>query len=455
VVGTSLAPNVPLVGSFAQEVKADETTSQKVVVTKGSSAGETVGEVTITIPAHSTASAVYNDTDGKLEITVTADPGYRLVNHAREYEVSLNGEGKLDPATFDSGATVELLKEKLTVVKAANVPDGITYTIDKTELDKVDNTKATLIVKAKEGRKFVNSEQGIPKVTVGASDIGGTKIDDSTYKYEITTTLTGTEDTDKNTNVTISGGSYELLSNIKVDDSGLSGATVSVSKTSGITKDDQVTITVSPQAKCKFDESNPDNPPVKWESSEISAATIKFAKDGDKYVATFPAGSFTKDDVKIKITGTATYTDRSTEENTNSKGKPTVISKEVTSTAKVSAKAGDVYEAVKAAGFVSTELEDLATTTEEKALHVKAEITAPEPGDNDAIDRIKTKIQDDQLKLGYAFKITITRTYDYTDDGNDNPTIDTLTDLGKNVITYTITIPEDQRGKKIYKIYRV
>ena len=27
VVGTSLAPNVPLVGSFAQEVKATETTS--------------------------------------------------------------------------------------------------------------------------------------------------------------------------------------------------------------------------------------------------------------------------------------------------------------------------------------------------------------------------------------------------------------------------------------------
>jgi hypothetical protein len=68
--------------------------------------------------------------------------------------------------------------------------------------------------------------------------------------------------------------------------------------------------------------------------------------------------------------------------------------------------------------------------------------------DKTAIDSIKTKIQDDNLKLGYAFKITITRTYDYTDDGTDNPTTDTLTDLGKNVITYTITIPEDQRGKK-------
>ncbi|SES16022.1 hypothetical protein, partial [Lachnobacterium bovis] len=247
VVGTSLAPNVPLVGSFAQEVKAaDVTTSQDVTVV--GLQGEQ--KVTITKPAHSTVEGVAYS-DGKLTITVKADTGYRLVHQARTYDVELNDKGELTKTTFDSEATVALLKENLTVVKGSGVPDGITYTIDKTELDQVDNTKAILTVKAKEGRKFASA----PTVTYGVDKTEtGNKIDDSTYEYEIKTTFTGTaEDTaDKNTDVTITGGSYEILSNIKVDDSGLRGATVSVSKTSGITKDDQVTITVSPQAKCKF-----------------------------------------------------------------------------------------------------------------------------------------------------------------------------------------------------------
>jgi hypothetical protein len=314
VVGTSLAPNVPLVGSFAQEVKADESISKVVEVQTPAPEGGTVSNnVTITKPAHSTVSAVYNDTDGKLEIKVTADPGYRLVDHARTYPVSLNTDGTLSETTFDSGASVALIKETLTVSKGADIADGLTYTLDKSELDKVDNTKATLTVKAKEGRKFASA----PEVKYGENKSAtANKIDDSTYKYEIETTLVGDEGVDKNTNVTISGGSYELLSNIKVDDSGLSGATVSVSKTSGITKDDQVTITVSPQAKCKF----PANEKPQLTSSEISGDPIVFEPDGDKYVVTIPAVRFTKDDVKIKITGVATYTDSSIEQNTKSKG---------------------------------------------------------------------------------------------------------------------------------------
>ena len=72
--------------------------------------------------------------------------------------------------------------------------------------------------------------------------------------------------------------------------------------------------------------------------------------------------------------------------------------------------------------------------------------------DDDNLDSIKTAIQDDDLKLGYSFVITIEKAYGKEGEANQ-PT--TLTDLGNNLITYTITIPEDQRGKKTYKVYRI
>lgn len=437
VVGTSLAPSVPLVGSFAQEVKADDATSQVVEVkTKTGTDEEVKNNVTITKPAHSTVDETGTKyADGKLKIKVKADTGYRLVNQAREYEVSLDSEGKLSQTTFDSGASVALIKETLTVSKGADIADGLTYTLDKSELD-INNTKAVLTIKAKDGRKFKTA----PKVKIGneteANDT--TKVDDSTYKFEYTHDVDGTED--KTTNLEITGGVYEVLSNIKVDDSKLSGATVSVSKTTGITKDDQVTVTVSPQAKCKF-VSEQDKPTIAADGVDVA---LEFKPDGDKYVVTISAGKFTKDDVKLTIVGTATYTDSETQKTTNSKGTTSTINKGVQSTAKVSANADGVYEAVKAAGFISTELEDLATTIEEKVLSVTADIKPTAAGDN--LDSIKTAIQDDDLKLGYSFVITIKKTYDLA--SNQKPTPDTLTDLGNNLITYTITIPEDQRGKK-------
>uniref|UniRef100_UPI000557347B hypothetical protein n=1 Tax=Lachnobacterium bovis TaxID=140626 RepID=UPI000557347B len=271
VVGTSLAPNVPLVGSFAQEVKADETISQKVNVTaKDKNNNDVTNEVTITKPAHSTVTATYSKETSKLTITVVADAGYRLVDAGRIYDVTVGDDGKLSQTTFDSGASVALIKETLTVSKGADIADGLTYTLDKSELD-INNTKAVLTIKAKDGRKFKTA----PKVNEKAT----TKVDDSTYKYEYTHEVNDAED--KTTDLKITGGEYEVLSNIKVDDSKLSGATVSVSKTTGITKDDQVTVTVSPQAKCKFAVA----PTIVADGVNVEG-NLEFKPDGDKYVVT-------------------------------------------------------------------------------------------------------------------------------------------------------------------------
>ncbi len=444
VVGSSLAPSVPYSGEFTQEVKADTTTSQKFSVVSDATNNIST-DITVTKPAHThiNGDPTFDSTANPNTLTFDVEPddGYRFVNKAKtKFDVTVGSDGKFTTTSFDVGGSVKLIQEKLEIQKGSNLADGATITVDKDTLDLVDNTKAVVTIKAKEGRTFKTA----PKVNVGGAGAeDATKVDDSTYTYQVEKSITAGLDADKTTAVVVSGGEYDVLANITVDDSKLNGATVSLSKTSGITKDEQVTVTVTPDSKCTFDPNVAENlPKVNADNGLSSALTL--TKDGDKYVGTIPAGGFAKDDVKLTITGTANYVDSKRESSTNSKGKTVTINKSVTSATRTSADASEVYDAVKNAGWLSSELNDMATATEAKTLAVNADIkaNASVPG------QISTAVQDAKLNLGYAFDIEVTKSY--------GTAVDTpITDLGNNLITLTVQLPTDQQGKANYVVYRV
>ena len=75
VVGTSLAPSVPLVGSFAQEVKAEETTN------------------TVTKSLSLTGTVTYTYTKGTLKENQIPEDGYNDANESEFYKDS-SGNGQ-------------------------------------------------------------------------------------------------------------------------------------------------------------------------------------------------------------------------------------------------------------------------------------------------------------------------------------------------------------------------
>ena len=364
----------------------------------------------------------------KVTFTVKEDNGYVVTEgFTTSFPITVDGDKNINEDVFDVGGSVALAQIKLKAQKGNDALDGITWSFDKDTVDFVTNKTAKLTITAKSGRKFEVAP------TVAGLNNGTLSSDKTKATYDITVNETPTS-VETTNNYVITGGKYETLTTIKVDDSGLVGADVTLSKKEGITPEDQVTITVTPKTGYKFE-----NVPTVEGVEGVTLGEV-----GGKYVGTIPKGKFTSDDITLKITGNGKFTSESKEEKTNDKGVKQTVNKKVESTAKATTSPEGVYDAVKASGHISSELNTLANATEQRALNISATIEPQADVDNP----IKTKIQDDKLNLGYAFVIAITKNMD---GGNNIP----LTDLGNNLITFTISVPEEQRGKKDYAVYRM
>ncbi|SER47470.1 hypothetical protein [Lachnobacterium bovis] len=453
VVGTSLAPNVPLVGSFAQEVKADDATTQSIDI---SATQEYNGKsVTVTKPAHTqvTLNGVSAE-NGTVTFNVASEDGYVLGGgFTLTHPITVDANKDIQQSSFNIGGSVSLAELKLHPTKTNTAADGITYSLDKDTLDCVTNKTAKLTITAKSGRKFATAptveESPNGKVTVSAVVL-------SADKTSATCTITAPENTPEsvttNVDLNISGGTYETLSNIKVDDTKLVGADVTVSKKEGITQDDQITVTVTPKAGYTFPDVGQNGAPTATIKGVLTGnVQVQLAPTGGKYVGTIPAkDKFKDDDLTLVVEGSGTFAAESKEEKANDKNVKTTINKKVESTAKVTTKPDGVYEAAKASGHISSELNALANATEEKALEIKTSISIP-----DAVDApIVTKIKDDKLNVGYAFVITITKSISPVAGGGAHQAVE-ITDLGNNLVSFTISVPTEQQGKKQYAVYRM
>ncbi len=451
VVGTSLAPSVPLVGSFAQEVKADAGTEQLVDIPAGDSSKAKT--VTVTKPAHTRVTAAAS-ANGKVTFTVAADDGYVLTSSSESvHNITLGGtnDDEIQESSFTIVGSASLAELKLHPTKTNTAADGITYSLDKDTLDCVTNKTAKLTITAKSGRKFATAPTVTPNPAgVDVSPQGQLSADKTSATYTITAPDTTPTSETTNVNLNIVGGEYETLSNIKVDDTKLVGADVTVSKKEGITQDDQITVTVTPKAgytfpKATAQDQNPEGVLTAKIKGIGTNVDVPLTLTGGKYVGTIPAKeNFNDDDLTLEVTGSGTFKAESKEEKTNDKNVKTTINKKVESTAKVTTKPDGVYEAAKASGHISSELNALANATEEKALEIKTSISTPA-----AVDApIVTKIKDDKLNVGYAFIITIEKKM-----GEAQPV--EITDLGNNLVSFTISVPTEQQGKKQYAVYRM
>ncbi len=452
VVGTSLAPNVPLVGSFAQEVKADDATEQSVVIPEGTNIKSKT--VTVTKPAHTRVTAVA-PADGKVTFNVVAEDGYVLGSgFTLVHSITVGANNDIEESSFNIGGSVSLAELKLHPTKVAGenaLADGITYSLDKDTLDCVTNKTAKLTINAKSGRKFTAAPTVTPNPVGVTASAGTISADKTSVTYTITAPTDTPESVTTNVNLNISGGKYETLSNIKVDDTGLVGADVTVSKKEGITQDDQITVTVTPKAGYTFEA--PPSATIKGVETNVGADNLTLKPIGGKYVGTIAAKpNFKDDDLTLVVEGSGKFAAESKEEKTNDKNVKTTIKKKVESTAKVTTKPDGVYEAAKASGHISSELNALANATEEKALEIKTTISTPENG----VDApIVTKIKDDKLNVGYAFVITITKSISSINAGGDPHNPIEITDLGNNLVSFTISVPTEQQGKKQYVVYRM
>ncbi|WP_034226662.1 hypothetical protein, partial [Lachnobacterium bovis] len=454
VVGTSLAPNVPLVGSFAQEVKADDATEQSVDIPAGDDDYSLTKSVTVTKPAHTRVTAG-KPADGKVTFNVVAEEGYVLGGgFTLTHSITLGGTDnkEIQEDSFNIGGSVSLAELKLHPTKTNTAADGITYSLDKDTLDCVTNKTAKLTITAKSGRKFATAPTVAvsPASSVTVSNPGELSADKTSVTYTITAPENTPESVTTNVNLNIGVGTYETLSNIKVDDTKLVGADVTVSKKEGITQDDQITVTVTPKAGYTFPMSGDGvlKATIKGIGTNVP---VKLTPTGGKYVGTVQAkGNFNDDDLTLVVEGSGTFAAESKEEKTNDKNVKTTITKKVESSAKVTTKPDEVYEAAKASGHISSELNALANATEEKALEIKTKI---EPQAN--VDgAIVTKIKDDKLNVGYAFVITITKSISPVEGGAPHTPVE-ITELGNNLVSFTISVPTEQQGKKQYAVYRM